>query len=462
MNKHDQILETTFNLASSHLKTHRVGKAGTLAHPLKVLEKTDLDLKAEGLGLDELVQDMKNYLDHTTNTLSPYFMNQLFSGMSPYALAADWLASMTNTTMATYEASPMGTLMEKKMVERLCAFAGWNEGDGIMVTGGSNANMVGMLMARNTMFPEAKNEGLVGKKLVAFVSEEAHYSFDKGANLMGLGVNNIRKVPANADGKMKVEVLDQMIQASIDKGETPFFVAATAGTTVLGVFDPLKEIKKITDKYKLWFHVDGAWGGSVLASPKHRHLMDGIESADSLAWDTHKMLGTGLISSFYLTKHKNSLRASHDGGGANYIFHESEMSSWNQGPGSLQCGRRVDSFKVWLMWRALGDNGVASLVETLFEKAQLAKNLILKNSELELLYDPEMLNICFRFKAEKDSNRINTIIRETILKEGQFYVNMSTRDNTTFFRMITTNPEIETHHFEELFASIIKIGRGLK
>lgn len=462
MKKEIHYLKTAMDLSLAHYQEQGHSQAGKLVHPIQLKEKMDFKLSDLPKSQDQIIDDMRNYLSHSTNTLSPYFMNQLFSGLNPLSLAGDWLSSLTNSTMATYEASPMATIIEKELVSHLCSFAGWSEGEGIMTTGGSNANFIAMLMARNSFFKTIKDEGMSQHRLTAFVSEEAHYSFDKAANMMGIGVKNVRKVKSDRDGKMNGEELEKMIQVSLEKGETPFFVAATAGTTVLGVYDPIETIAKISRKYNLWFHVDGAWGASVLVSKKYRHLMKGIEKADSLAWDTHKMLGTGLISSFYLTQHKNGLRASHDGGGADYIFHESDTSSWNQGPLSLQCGRRVDSLKVWLMWRGLGDEGVSKHVDLLFEKADMAMRMIEQTAELELLYRPEMLNICFRYRSEKDSNGVNTKIREHLLREGPFFVNISTRSGETFFRLITAHPELESHHIEELISSIIRIGRGIQ
>lgn len=457
----NQSLHDAWALTLEHLDHNLENNSGKLKNPAELMSRYDLSINELPRNRDELIDDMKAYLTETTNTLSPKFQNQLFSGINPYALAGDWLTSLTNTTMATFEVSPLATMMERELITHMNNKAGWPDGDGIMVTGGSNANMVGMLMARNTFFPETKSEGSSDKKFVLFVSEDAHYSFEKAANLMGIGSRFVRKVQADDQGRMKPSVLSELILAAKQNGETPFFVAATAGTTVLGVYDPIDEISEITKKFGLWLHVDGAWGGSVLLSRKHRSLMKGIEKADSMAWDTHKMMGTGLMSSFFLTRHKDALRKSHDGGGNNYIFHESDSSSWDSGPASLQCGRRNDALKVWLAWRSMGDSGFEMHVDTLIEKAKLAARLIQENDSLELLYDVEMLNICFRFKASEESNRVQKEIRRQILLDGKFYVNISTRNDQTFFRLITANPVLEQHHLEELFEEIIKKGKTI-
>lgn len=450
-----------WSIASEHFDNAQEGVAGRLPLPSELSRKIDFSIPNDPCDEEALFRDMKSYLEYTTNTLTPNFANQLFSGLNPYALAGDWLSSLTNTTMATFEVSPMATLMERSLIKHLSSKAGWANGDGIMVTGGSNANMIGMLLARNVKFPETKSEGLTSEKLVVFVSEESHYSFEKAGNMMGLGTKNIRKIPSHDDGTMNLKELKTAIGNSLNAGEKPFLIAATAGTTVLGAFDPIEEISFLAEQYKLWLHVDGAWGGSVLLSEKHKHLMKGIERADSLAWDTHKMLGTGLISSFFLTKHQHALRASHDGGGANYIFHESDSSSYDSGPYSLQCGRRNEAFKVWLAWRSMGDKGASRFVEKLFDNARVAAELIKGSPDLELLQYPTMLNVCFRFKSESNQNEINKKIRRVLLNKGDHFINLSTRRGETFFRLITVHPELNREILEKMFKSIIQIGRGL-
>ncbi len=460
---HSEVLQLTQKTIEQYLRQLRERGVGPALAPIELKEKLDLTLSAGPQTDHQLQQDLHNYLKHAVATLDPHFMNQLFSGLQPWALAGEMLAAVTNTTMATFEASPAATLMERELVQHLCGFAGWKNGDGIMVTGGSNANLVGLLMARNKLFPEYKKTGMHGARLVAFVSEEAHYSFGKAANIMGLGTDNIRAVPADEQGRMSPEALKIAIQESRSQGERPFFIAATAGTTVLGEFDPIDELSLIAREEKIWLHVDGAWGGSVLVSRKHRHLMKGIENADSLGWDTHKMLGTGLVSSFFLTPHANALRSSHGGGGADYIFHASDAGSWDLGPSSLQCGRKADGIKVWFAWRALGDNGLENYVDTLFTNAQTAATLIKQTAGLELVCEPTSLNVCFRVKRPQQmpSSQWHRSLREHLMKKGQAMVNMATRKDDSFIRLITAHPEQNEKILKPFLADLLKAAEEL-
>lgn len=460
---HSEVLQLAQKAIDQYLRQLSGHGVGVSLTPLELKERLSLALTAKPQTDHQLQQDLQNYLQYAVGTLDPHFMNQLFSGLQPWALAGEMLATVTNTTMATYEASPVATLMERELVQHLCQFAGWKNGDGIMVTGGSNANLVGMLMARNQLFPDYKKTGVNGARLVAFVSEEAHYSFGKAANIMGLGTDNIRAVAADEQGRMSPEALKAAIKESRAHGEQPFFIAATAGTTVLGEFDPIDELSVIAREEKIWLHVDGAWGGSVLVSRKHRHLMKGIENADSLGWDTHKMLGTGLVSSFFLTPHANALRSSHGGGGADYIFHASDAGSWDLGPSSLQCGRKADAIKVWFAWRAMGDEGLENYVNTLFTHAQTAATLIKQTAGLELVCEPTSLNVCFRVKRPQHlpSSQWHRSLREHLMKKGQAMVNMATRKDDSFIRLITAHPEQNEKVLKPFLADLLKAAEEL-
>ncbi len=431
------------------------GNVGAVQNPESLRKKIDLTIPETGVSQENLIRDLENYLKNTPHTLTARFQNQLFSGLHPAALAGEILSTYTNTTMATYEVAPVATLMERELASHFRKKIGWNDGDGIMVTGGSNANFVGMLLARNLRYPETKSDGNGSRKFTAFVSEESHYSFDKACNMMGLGISSLKKVPSDAAGKMSVHALREAIQISLASGETPFFIGATAGTTVLGAYDPISDIALVAKEFNLWLHVDGAWGGCVIFSDKHKDLVRGIESADSVGVDTHKMLGTGLMSSFLLTKHPHALRRSNDSGGADYIFHTSDESDLNLGPSSLQCGRRADAVKVWMLWRALGDKGVGQMIETLFRNAQTAAKLIQEIPELKLLHTPSMLNVCFDFADKKHDV---SVARKRLLQTGNHYVNIATRKNVTFFRLIAAHPDLNETILKETLMDIVKHG----
>lgn len=184
------------------------------------------------------------------------------------------------------------------MIKYLGSFCGWADDsiDGIFAPGGSMANIFGIILARHNKFPQVKKDGIASLpgQAVIFASEDSHYSFVKGCIWMGHGSSAVIKVKSDATGCMNVDDLVDKIELALSEGKIPFMIAATAGTTVLSAFDPIKELGKIAKKFNIWLHVDAALGGTVLFSQKYRSLMDGIDQADSMTWNLHK-LGVSLI-----------------------------------------------------------------------------------------------------------------------------------------------------------------------
>ena len=234
---------------------------------------TDLSLPLEGNGSEKVLDDIDEFLRQCVRTNNPQFMNPLWGGLNLSAFAGEVIAALTNQSMYTYELSPISTLIEKAIIFRLMEIIGYADGFGTFTTGGSNGNMLGMLCARQSLYPTSSHTGFDGTKHVAFVSAEAHYSVLMSANVIGIGHQNLIKVSCDSHGRMKPDSLRDEIQRAQQNDLVPFCVIATSGTTVRGAFDPLGEIAVICHDENIWLHVDAAWGGSCLFSSKHLSLI---------------------------------------------------------------------------------------------------------------------------------------------------------------------------------------------
>ena len=460
-------LETILNKAVAIASKHLEDKSKVVNYntPNILKEKIDLTLPDDGVALEELLPIVESYLQYSVRTDSTQFFNLLFSGYSIPGILGEIVTSATNTTMHTYEAAPVATLMEIELIKQLNSLVGFKEGEGLMVTGGSNANMIAMLCGRHQILPEAKLQGLGNHQLVAFISDQAHYSYAKAANLLGIGLENLVKVQSDAGGKMIPQALETAIQQSLSEGKTPFFVGATAGTTVLGAFDPLPAIAKITSQYKLWLHVDGAWGAPVLFSDKHKHLLAGSELVDSFTWDAHKLMGVPLICSAILVKEKGILSQACSEGGTDYLFHDDENDLYNLGQMSLQCGRRVDALKLWLCWKYYGNKGYQKQIENLFEIANYTTEYIRNCDNLELIAKPQFLNICFRYIPQENQldtmalDQLNLEIRDKLIHSGLSFVNYAHYQGKIIIRLILANSELQKTDLDKFFDNLLNVGK---
>ena len=424
-----------------------------------LIKKVPLEIPANPGDFDKVLSFVKTYLNSSVNTLSPKFSNQLYGGLTTGSFVGEIITAITNTSMATYEIAPFASLIEKKLIEYLSGKVGWDKHDGIMLTGGSNANMMALIAARNTRFPSVKDNGLK-QSICAFISDQAHYSFKKAFHIMGLGEENLIKVKSDELGKMIPEDLNNKIEEVKKQGKTPFFIGATAGTTVYGAFDPIKELKEIADQHNCWFHIDGAWGGSILLSSQ-ADLLKGCHLADSFTWDAHKMLNVPIICSFFLTKHEGILKELNSGGGSKYIFHNYSNKKYDTGPHSLQCGRKVDSLKLYLTFLEYGEEGIKKNLDHLYNEAQKLSKLIEESDDFELILSPESMNVCFRYiDTKQDLNDFNLQLRTKLVEDGEYLVNYSNKeDGTIFFRQIFVNPAINIKYSKALLNKIRELSK---
>ena len=420
---------------------------------------TDLTLPLEGLGLDNTLNDIDQFLKYSVKTNQPGFMNPLWGGLNISALAGEIIATLANNSMYTYELSPMATLIEQALIKRMCEMVGFSDGNGTLTTGGSNGNMIGMMCARYKVDPLGQQRGFDSKNLVCYVSSESHYSVLMAANVLGIGFDNVVKVPCDIDGRMRVDKLEEEIERTRINGQTPFCVVATSGTTVRGAFDPLQEIADICSNQDIWLHVDAAWGGSCMFSATHRKLMDGVELADSVCWDAHKMMGLPLVCSAFLIKQPELLRkiCSH-GNVAHYLF-LGDAEDIDLGRISLQCGRRNDALKLFLAWREKGDAGWARLVENYIQLADYLQSLVEGHTNLEMMSSRVWSNVCIRYTADGiDHNSVNKSLRERLVKSGNFMISQSNIGEHIILRPVISNPSVGKETIDDLVKEIIKIG----
>ena len=392
-------------------------------------------------------------------------MNQLFGGHDAAGVLGEYVAALTNTSMYTYEAAPVGTLVELALLERLAEYAGFEGGQGVFAPGGSISNLMCVLAARHHAFPHAKVEGMrPGDRPVMFTSEESHYSIDRAGIVAGLGLEGTVKVPTDALGRMLPDELERLVRREQERGRRPFLVNATAGTTVACAYDPLRDIARVAREHGLWMHVDGSYGASALMSSRHRGLLDGLELADSLSWNPHKMMGVPLAVCACIVREPRALEETM-AVKADYLFHEDDEENLNLGDRSLQCGRRVDALKLWFAWQVTGDRGYEERIDALFEQAQRTRDIVERREGFRLIREPRGTNVCFRYlprarrgaegeERDRLEGEATVRIRKVIAESGRFLVNYATVDGYPTFRTVASNLETTDEDLEFLFDAI--------
>ena len=398
----------------------------------KLFDRLDLKLQKDGISADELEAALKDLIFTTPRTATNAFFNQLFGGRQERAILGDLLSVILNNSMYTYKAAGPQIGVEKAVLREVCDMIGWDKtSDGTLAPGGSMTNFMGMLMARDAYNETTRYAG-VHQKMTVYTSSESHYSIPKNAAFAGIGRDNVRKIATDAKGRMDMAALRGAIKTDLESGLHPVLINCTAGTTVLGAFDDIRAASRIAKAFNIWLHVDGAYCGSVLFSGRYKHLIDGVELVDSFTLNAHKMLGTPLGCSLILVKDKKHLHDSFSND-ASYLY-QTDHDEFNLGKMSLQCGRRNDALKLWVLWKSLGTSGLERLVDKQFELADVARDYVRQHPDYTDHSVDESVSVCFNYKnipAEE--------ICTKLYEQSELLVGYGSFNENRFIRLVTIN-----------------------
>lgn len=370
----------------------------------------------------------------------------------PMAALCDLVAALTNQAMAVYETGPSATMLERQVLSWLGELIGWSGSEGVLTSGGAQANLTALLAAR-----QVKAQGNVWRRgveasprLRILASEHAHYSVSRAAGIMGLGTDAVIKVPADAQGRMRMEALNAARAASINQGEHPFAVVATAGCTPTGSIDPLRSIGEFCREHGLWMHVDGAHGASALLSERHRQPLDGIALADSVVWDGHKLLFMpATVSAVIFREPQHSYAAFAQE--ASYLFQgDSEADeAYNTSYRTLECTKRMMGLKLWSAFSLYGVTQLGGLIDQVFATTNRLAEKLQNTDGFELLMPPQTNIVCFRYQ-EHDA----AALRQQLVESGAFHLTQVSLEGKVWLRTTLMNPFTGEDDLDALITAI--------
>jgi L-2,4-diaminobutyrate decarboxylase len=388
------------------------------------------------------------------------------------ALAAEALISATNQSMDSWDQSPAATVLEQKVIDWLCQLFGYGAiADGTFTSGGTQSNFMGLLLARDAYAQKALNwniqqQGLPPEahRFRIVCSAVSHFTVQQSAALLGLGHQAVVTVEPDAQYRMQatdvVHTLAELKQADL----IPIALVATAGTTDFGSIDALPELATCAAEYDLWMHVDTAVGGALMMSDRHRHKLQGIEAADSITIDFHKLFYQPISCGAFLVKNRAhfDLLKLH----ADYLNPESndELGIPDLVTKSLQTTRRFDALKLYVSLQTLGRQTFGSMLEATIDLAGAIATHIDADPALELAATPEINAVVFRYlpgRAVHQANEINRQIRLRLLHQGQAVIAQTAIEDRVFLKLTLLNPRTQEGHLLHLLEQIKQLGREL-
>ena len=400
-------------------------------------------------------------LPYSTGNVHPAFMGWVHGGGSVTGMLAEMLAGGLNANLGGRDHIPIE--VERQIVEWMRRIFGFPKGaSGLFVTGASIANFVALLIARNAARgPIARQVGTgdSGKRLVAYTSQAAHGCIAKAMDMSGLGTGLLRSVPADAMQRIQLSELRSAIAADRAAGLTPFLIVGTAGTVDIGAIDDLDGLSDLASQEGLWFHVDGALGALAVLAPDIASRLNGIERADSIAFDFHKWAQVPYDAGFVLVRDG---RKQLDTFSAPAAYLQRELRGTAAGsPWPCDLGpdlsRGFRALKTWFTLKVYGTAQLGAVISRTCRLAQYLKDRVEQTARLELAAPVQLNIVCFRYRSE-DSDRVNAKIVIDIQEAGIAVPSTTIIEGRLAIRVAIVNHRTQRCDLDTLIAAVLKLG----
>jgi len=431
----------------------------SLSRSRRVVSQTPIEELVEGLDLARLTREgglsgrrlarfMDTYLASATSLLHPAYMAHQVAVPHPTGALASLVDGFTNNAMAIYEMGPAAAAIEFFVLNWMICRAGWTpapyprEGraglhaGGVLTHGGSLANLTALLAARSALAPDAWEKGIPGD-LALLASPESHYSVARAAGILGLGHQAVYALEVDSRARIAPDGIPSAVARVRADGRRPMALVANACSTALGLYDPLVEISAACRENGIWLHVDGAHGASALLSETHRRLLRGVENADSLVWDAHKMLRTPTLCAAVLVRDARTLDAAFQQE-ASYLFHDKTQPGVDFIHRTVECTKAGLGLRFFAVLASLGERGLAEYVDRQFALAREAYAFLSSQADFQCPAAPEANIICFRIQGPDE---LQIAVRDALIADGSFHLSTAEFAGRRYLRAAFMNPD---------------------
>ncbi|MBO6522326.1 MAG: hypothetical protein JJ971_00745 [Balneolaceae bacterium] len=425
---------------------------------------------SEGMSQVELLEEVKHkILDTATDNIGVHMYGYVMAGGTQISIIAEKLAATINQNIGKWHLAPSIVEIEKRVVQWSSEIIDFGKDiGGVLVSGGSEANLAGLTVARNIFF-EKKNiqqKGLFGlKPFTVYASTEVHGCIDKSVTQLGIGTNNLRKIAVNSDFTIDIEILEQTIKEDIEKGFEPFCVIGTAGTVNTGAIDDLNSISALAQKYGLWFHVDGAYGGLACVLPSVKKYYMGLKKADSVAIDFHKWLYQTFEVGCVLVKNWDTLRNAYFKK-ADYLDSNLEdQNRLNFNEHTFQLSRNAKALKVWMSIKGYGMNKLKKMIQKDIDLAGYLSDQVNEAPDFELQARSALAVSCFRYVGnlsdESEIESFNKKLVAALEKDGRVFLTGTKLNGIFVLRACVINHRKQKKDIDYLLRIIRDVAKTL-
>jgi L-2,4-diaminobutyrate decarboxylase len=481
LDMYEMLLNNTITLIKDQLrsvdKAYHYAPSNEIQHKIKEIVK----FPEQGNAFTKVLNKIKsNLLAHSLFVSHPSSIAHLHCPVVIPALVAEVIITALNQSMDSWDQSPSATYAEEELINLLVRELGYTSlASGVFTSGGTQSNYMGLLLARNKFCLEHFNvdvnkTGLPteARKMRIICSEHAHFTVQQSASQLGLGADSVISISANDKFQLSGKDVRDAINKCKEEGLIPFAVVATAGTTDFGSIDLIDDISSITQEEGVWLHVDAAYGGALLFSNKYKCLLKGIEKADSITMDFHKLFYQPISCGAFFVKNKSYFQAIslH----ADYLNPEedSKQGILNLVDRSTQTTKRFDALKLILTFQLIGRKKFGELIESTIHTAREVSEYLRGVNNIEVLNKPEINALVFRYlpKYRLDNyvtqlefhNTINKEIQRIMYEKGKVIMAKTKFQNAIFLKFTILNPLTTYDDLVTYLDEIIRLGKELE
>lgn len=406
--------------------------------------------------LQHVISNLREFQVHTPHP--SYF--GLFNPRPAFpGILADVITAFFNPQMAAWSHSPFATEVENYCIQQLGMKFGYSPDDldGTFCSGGAEANLTATLCALESNFPDFGKEGIgsITEDPVIYCSKEAHHSVVRSAKITGIGLKNVTKIGVNEDQQMIPELLEEQVKIDLKAGKRPFMVVANAGSTGTGAIDPLEKIGALCKYFGIWYHVDAAYGGSIIVSGSMRTFLKGIELSDSLTIDIHKWFSAPMATSIFMTSHRQILGKTFSID-ADYMPKEaSDMTVEDPFAHSIQWSRRFIGLKFYMLLLMGGWTGLEKMVDRMTAVGEYLKTRLRENS-WDILNNTYLPIACFTDSSESRQREFIQFINKQVLESGEAWISIYQIGQRNSLRACITNYESTELEIDKLLTLLNK------
>jgi glutamate/tyrosine decarboxylase-like PLP-dependent enzyme len=427
--------------------------------PRALTKLFDEPLPQSSTPTETVLEEIKTkLLPYCTHVGHPAYMGLITPSPNPVGVIADFLCSALNQNVGTYSLGPAAVAIERRTIRWLTDLAGYGqEAGGNLTSGGMMANFIALKLARDWASGDHAQWDGIRERWAVYTSEERHVSVDKAVDAVGLGRTALRALPTDSEFRVRIDALESAIREDRNRGIRPMCIVGIFGTTNTGAVDPIRELRKIADRERMWLHADAAYGGGMLLSNECPMRDRGLELADSLTIDPHKWFYAPLDAGAVLVKDEKRLTASF-GMRPSYLTDEMDVTNdrYQYYVHGFEQSRRFRSLKIWMSFKRYGSRQVGSWIDANVRQAKHLYSLVTKHTEFEAASEPPMSAICIRYRGvdlnEADSKKLHVQVVERVEKSGRFWISTTELKGKTWFRINPVNFRTRIEHIDQLLA----------